>query len=359
MIRTHGKALLLRVGIDRGTGGALGPLFLDGTFEYIPIPERKRTRHRRTYATLPGRHGAPLAAYLPRKLADVHPHVDPDFETATYGDAAPRKCRQLSKLAPGDILVFYCGLAPYPPDDIPRLFVIGYLGVKKIHRIAACDDKAHQALQHRFGNTAHFLRCARDRELVLVEGQRCQSQLLRRALPLGDSRDDLLRDLARLGYQGSVRRAVGHWIRDATAMKFVEGWLKNGIKMLVEGRSRLFLLPSSAVLRATGRRGDVNVAMPHDRPAGGDWVLVVTEEKLARILLFARVNHCKITGGRCRAHASLFWHFSQGGPCIRKALPELGSLRRLKTRTVGHQAIIRRLVFWFSQHYRIGLIQAH
>jgi Nucleotide modification associated domain 3 len=38
------KALLLRVGIDRGTGGGLGPIFPDGTFEYVPIPERKRTR---------------------------------------------------------------------------------------------------------------------------------------------------------------------------------------------------------------------------------------------------------------------------------------------------------------------------
>ena len=65
------KALLLRVGIDRGTGGALSPVFPDGTFEYVPIPERKRTRDRASYATLVGRHGAPLANYLPRKLAQA------------------------------------------------------------------------------------------------------------------------------------------------------------------------------------------------------------------------------------------------------------------------------------------------
>ncbi len=35
----NAKALLLRVGLDRGTGGALGPIYPDGTFEYIPIPE--------------------------------------------------------------------------------------------------------------------------------------------------------------------------------------------------------------------------------------------------------------------------------------------------------------------------------
>ena len=42
------KALLLRVGIDKGTDGALAPIFKDGSFEYIPIsegdPESKEDR---------------------------------------------------------------------------------------------------------------------------------------------------------------------------------------------------------------------------------------------------------------------------------------------------------------------------
>lgn len=46
MIETANKALLLRVGMDRGTGGALGPIFDDGSFEYTPIPEREPTRER-------------------------------------------------------------------------------------------------------------------------------------------------------------------------------------------------------------------------------------------------------------------------------------------------------------------------
>jgi len=31
------KAMLLRVGIDKGTDGILAPIFNDRTFEYIPI----------------------------------------------------------------------------------------------------------------------------------------------------------------------------------------------------------------------------------------------------------------------------------------------------------------------------------
>ena len=36
------KALLLRVGINRGTGSALAPIFADGSFEDIPIPETEQ-----------------------------------------------------------------------------------------------------------------------------------------------------------------------------------------------------------------------------------------------------------------------------------------------------------------------------
>jgi hypothetical protein len=50
-----------------------------------------------------------LADYLPRKLAQAYPHTILISGLRTYGDAAPRNCRQLNKLIPHDILVFYCG----------------------------------------------------------------------------------------------------------------------------------------------------------------------------------------------------------------------------------------------------------
>jgi hypothetical protein len=349
------KALLLRVGIDRGTGGGLGPIFPDGTFEYVPIPERKRTRNHRSYATLLGRHGVPLADYLPRKLAQAHPHIDPDFRAATYGDAAPRKCRQLNKLIPHDILVFYCGLTPYPPDDMPRLFAIGYFRVKAVHRVSARDGEARRKLQYRFGNTAHFVLRVPDRELVLVEGYRTRSRLFRRALPLGDSRDNLLRDLAPLRYQGSIRRAVGHWVRGDTAMRSLEAWLRGGPTMLVERRTRLFLVPSSAV-GLTSRRGDLTIVLNKDCMAPGDWVLLLTDGEINRIALLARINRLKLIGGRRHACSSLFWHVPQGGPLLSEALSSSRSLPSLLNRRVGQQTI-RNLVSWLSGHYRIGFVR--
>jgi hypothetical protein len=164
------KALLLRVGIDRGAGGILAPIFPDGSFEYVPPPETVPTRSALTYATVPGRHVASLAAVLPRRLARRRPHVDPDFDALVYGDPLPRKRSQLRKLNPGDLLVFYAELQPCPAEEgAPRIFAIGWIEVACIHQLKR-RDIARPDLQRRFGATAHFLRSPPDPELVLVEG---------------------------------------------------------------------------------------------------------------------------------------------------------------------------------------------
>jgi hypothetical protein len=64
------------------------------------------TRCSLTYATLSGRHVPSLAAVLPARLEKRHPHIDADFKTATYGDAAPRKRQQLLRRSPDWIVVF-------------------------------------------------------------------------------------------------------------------------------------------------------------------------------------------------------------------------------------------------------------
>ena len=64
------KALLLRVGADTGEkgGGFRAPIFNDGSFKYIPIPEEEPSSERRTYGKL-------FSNYVPielheRKLSD-------------------------------------------------------------------------------------------------------------------------------------------------------------------------------------------------------------------------------------------------------------------------------------------------
>ena len=96
------KVVMLRVGIDSGSGGIQGPLFKDRTFEFIPIPKYGNegqiaidVSERRTYGNTIGKHGRPLIEYFPKshqpKMICQSIHADPEFETYTYGDPTPPK----------------------------------------------------------------------------------------------------------------------------------------------------------------------------------------------------------------------------------------------------------------------------
>jgi hypothetical protein len=86
------KALLLRIGIDKGTDGALAPIFEDGSFEYIPISEGDpETIEHRTYDNTIGRSGKHLSYYLPSIIKNRKLHLDPEFDTFTYGYAIKEK----------------------------------------------------------------------------------------------------------------------------------------------------------------------------------------------------------------------------------------------------------------------------
>jgi hypothetical protein len=211
------KALFLRVGIDKGCGGCLAPIYHDGSFEYIPIPEEQPTSENRTYKDLQGRKVESLASLLPARLHQKFPHFDPEFETFTYGDPAVNKSRQLLRLSPGDLLVFYAGLKPYKSQDPSRLYIIGYFTISHIHNFnenAESPDKL--MIAGRLRNNAHMKRINRDRGLVIAEGDPARSILLRKALPFGDSRNRVLQDLVPVfGFEGSILRAVGRWVNSS------------------------------------------------------------------------------------------------------------------------------------------------
>ena len=65
------KALLLRVGIDKGCGGTLAPIFDDGSFEFVPIPESVPAPGASTYNDRIGRKGKRLSAYVPSSVKNA------------------------------------------------------------------------------------------------------------------------------------------------------------------------------------------------------------------------------------------------------------------------------------------------
>lgn len=131
------QVVLLRVGIDAGCGGIQGPLFEDGSFEFMCIPDNKGVSVH-TYGNMVGRNGKPHVGYFTgsrRKLMALQTvHVDPEWESFTYGDPTTPK-RSLRNLNPGDFLVFYCGLqkwnseSEWQNDCRPSLYLAGYFEV--------------------------------------------------------------------------------------------------------------------------------------------------------------------------------------------------------------------------------------
>jgi hypothetical protein len=226
------EALLLRVGVDTGTGGSHGPLFPDGRFEYVPIPESEESEERRTYADLAGRYGEALSTYVPH-LGDRVPHYDPEFTTYTYGDVARIKCTQLARLTEGDLLVFYAGLEPVDGSAPALLYAIGYLTVAEVHDLEAMDATERAAVLERHPHNAHVKRSAlapdsraSDRYPVIVRGEPTRSGLFRRARPLGTEERLVEPEIARaIGFEGDLTRAGTARILDVERIGEIRRWL--------------------------------------------------------------------------------------------------------------------------------------
>ena len=183
----------------------------------------------------------PIAQYVRPQLSKQHPHFDPEFETYTYGDPTPLKRRQLLELRPGDLLLFYSGLQPDPLIDRARLYFIGYFEVEHVHDLR--DSTAHdmESLRTKIGKNAHFFRTSPDRGLVVIQGRNTQSRLLQKAVPVGDGGGNILPDLGRqIGYNGSLRRAIGHWVTEQDKIAVLHRWLTDGPASLVGPNTTLY-----------------------------------------------------------------------------------------------------------------------
>ncbi|MGO8819573.1 MAG: hypothetical protein ACLQVG_33480 [Terriglobia bacterium] len=167
------QVVLLRVGIDTGSGGIHGALFKDGTFEYIPIPDESGF-DKRTYGNTNGRYGRSLINYFPlgRKERNFKQaiHYDPEFQTYTYGDPTTPKT-SLRRLVDGDLLVLYAGLKGWDFECEPALYIIGYF---EVTRAGVAASFSNRELRRLFRNNYHVMhpRVLSDQRerLVLIKG---------------------------------------------------------------------------------------------------------------------------------------------------------------------------------------------
>jgi hypothetical protein len=212
--------------MDLGFGG-LGPLFPDGTFEYVPIPESETTERTLFFRDIPARGGGSVARFVLVKYRESPSHYDPEFETFTYGDPTKNKRGQLLRLGSGDMLVFYAGLRPPEQTQGSKLYIIGYLIVRQAHAIRNTNPWPPPTLERLWGN-AHFRRKECDEGLVVVEGDPERSRLLTRAVPLSDDSQKILPEMTKLlGVSGSVKRAgAGRWVPE-NHVERVAQWLQS------------------------------------------------------------------------------------------------------------------------------------
>jgi hypothetical protein len=218
------KAMLLRVGIDKGTDGALGPIFKDGSFEYIPLSEKNSyTREQMTFKNTKGMNGIYFSEYLPDRIINRKLHFDPEFITFTYGDQSVKR-NYLLKLEKNDLLVFYAGLTPYKNTAYEEaLYIIGYFHVVDVVDFNEFNLELKSIYSKQYKNNAHIKSNGYDK-LVVIKGDDIRSKLLDRAVLISEKK---LNKIGRgyhavssemeelLGISGSIQRSIPpRFVRD-------------------------------------------------------------------------------------------------------------------------------------------------
>ena len=102
-------AFLANVGVNAGHA-ARSPLFADGSFALLPVPETQAWRHPMLrFGDLTG-----LTEHAPKSWRDRAVHLDPDLDSSppTYGDNCRRAGRAFSlrRAQSGDLIVFLARL---------------------------------------------------------------------------------------------------------------------------------------------------------------------------------------------------------------------------------------------------------
>jgi len=124
-VKSDPRAVAVNVAANTNEPGFRGPVYPDGSFAYVPIPESAATLPRDRFPVdepLPTYGDLDLPFAIPGGLRGTPVHADPEFrgvhgrERATYGDPYAVKAGRIAALGPGDWLLFYATLTLRPHD---------------------------------------------------------------------------------------------------------------------------------------------------------------------------------------------------------------------------------------------------
>jgi len=185
------RSVAINVAANTNEPGFRGPIYGDGRFEYVPIPESEPVGKD---AELPTYGDLDLAVDA-SAVADRPVHLDPTFagvhgcDRYTYGDPYGVKARPLSELGAGDYVFFYATLSTADGDPADWIapewgaYVIGHFRLARDPVPGEAYPALPPAERAVFASNAHVKRATFD-AAVLLAGDPDGSALYDRAVPL-------------------------------------------------------------------------------------------------------------------------------------------------------------------------------
>lgn len=216
------KALLIGAGIEPAHSG-LSPVYTDYSFRYIPANyfdlKQRETKEKNTYKSLG------LDYSVSDKIVNRKVHMDPEFETFTYGDQDKVRRNELLELDRGDLLVFHLA-GEWQGDPIEVCcHIFGYFVVNYVvdwNELTLAERKKYQP---ELRKNAHMRSSKSKDNLVLVKGYK-KSKILKRCIPITDPNPkpgknafSISDDMSRfLGIKEPIKLSVPVWLKDQKAI---------------------------------------------------------------------------------------------------------------------------------------------
>ena len=184
------RSVAINVGANTNAPGFRGPIYPDGTFEFVPIPEPEPV-----HEPVPTYGDLPLSIGIPDEIRETPVHFDPEFaefgpgERYTYGDPHGVKARPLLDLEAGDLVYFYATL-DFHGEEAPNgicpdwgAYLIGRFRLARDPIDGEAFETLPADIRTLFRNNAHLKRDTFDAR-VLLHGDPDDSGLFETAIPL-------------------------------------------------------------------------------------------------------------------------------------------------------------------------------
>ena len=191
------RILLANVGANSSHRQLFSPIFKDGTFEFLPIPESDssldESNHSVRYRDMRSYYhpDQDLLRYVPQHRWNNICHNDPDFDSLTYGDNGTNgRSSALTQMKRGDALLFLARLDLCINGERTRRSGFYLIGGLVVHHAGFITVNSPE--RHRFSNNTHMFRG--DAQFFGIAGSD-RSRRFERAVPINKkSCDRVFRD---------------------------------------------------------------------------------------------------------------------------------------------------------------------